>query len=333
MSIKIETSRAQLTAGTGLGVVAEIRNRSDATIYIQEKSVTMKIPAELEGPFSRGGSWWAFFPTEQHEGKPDVSDNTIALPSGDAYKVFWTRPLTEVAQKEASSLLDMVLGDAKSILYSIAAELNFTFFQPGDYTIAVVAKYWTDPKDVGHERYRTLTQSATFHFATPQFVVLLGAAFGGLSAYVIFPETRRRLALKRSERGAASSAREFLERVTTIGGAVLLARITTILLSRVAETQFLILLFESLSTTSGVRWRLVSPRPIWARAISSRTFSQSPTSRTQERRPPPRPLPPRRQQLLRPRSHRYQRPPVTQAATPVPIRHSRRNTRRFTPVS
>jgi hypothetical protein len=48
VSIEIETSRAQLTAGEGIGVAAEITNGSaDQPILVKETSVTLTVPPEM----------------------------------------------------------------------------------------------------------------------------------------------------------------------------------------------------------------------------------------------------------------------------------------------
>jgi len=49
LDIKLETSRAQPTVGSGLGVQAIIKNASDVDIYVNESSVVLILPSELSG--------------------------------------------------------------------------------------------------------------------------------------------------------------------------------------------------------------------------------------------------------------------------------------------
>lgn len=78
LSIDIQASRSQPTAGTGLGFEAEIQNISDAPVYLREQKVVLTIPPEVFGPFSQISNRWAFFPTEHTfpSGK-DVRNHTM----------------------------------------------------------------------------------------------------------------------------------------------------------------------------------------------------------------------------------------------------------------
>jgi hypothetical protein len=87
IDIKIETSRSQPTAGTGLGVIAELKNLSNATIYLRERDVALTLPPELEGPFVSEQSWYAFFPNPNTDPYAR-GNNSIALQPGDTYKSF-----------------------------------------------------------------------------------------------------------------------------------------------------------------------------------------------------------------------------------------------------
>lgn len=224
IEISIESSRPQLTAGTGLGIVAEIKNLSDNTVYLRETHFVLVLPPELHNPRTQGewGGKYGFFPTESSR---EVS---LALRPGDTYKAFWT------TKRESSSLFSY-LAD------SIMSELYFIFFSPGDYKITVVAKYWTDPKTPSND-FRTVTRSTTLPVAAPQFVILFGASIGGLIAYFLLPQARRRLMQpsERSEMRLLYFTLRFSKESAGIVGSVLLSIIITILLSRISETQFLI---------------------------------------------------------------------------------------------
>ena len=91
IEIKIEGTRPEFTAGTGIGVIGEITNKSDFIIYLNEAYLNLKVPSELEGPFSTANSmWFAYFPTADH-GRFNENEfkATIVLKPGDTVTAFW----------------------------------------------------------------------------------------------------------------------------------------------------------------------------------------------------------------------------------------------------
>jgi len=238
IDLKVETSRSQPTAGTGLGVIADIKNQSGTNIYLKAKQLMLVLPPELGGKTNFNTEvygWYAAFTTETSANTNDSYDTSILIKPGDSYKVFWS-PAPETLKTSPSF--------TKNIWYVFKSEMNFTFFTPGDYKIAAVAKYWTDPAFPTND-YRIATQSLTVHVAAPQFVILVGAALGGLIAYFILPQARLRL-IKVAKRGPTRTEKFlgfsewFFKELAGIFGAALLSAMVTILLSRISETQFLI---------------------------------------------------------------------------------------------
>jgi hypothetical protein len=238
IDITIETSRSQPTAGDGLGVSADIKNVSDSVIHFEGEEIDLVLPPELLGPGQSSYGSYALLPTEPN-GKVDAWKTSINLNPGDSYKVFWTqggsRYYTQQELDQQSYL--------RKIYNVISAEMNFIFFPPGDYKIAVVCKY-SPLIDSKPATYRTTVQTATIHVAAPQFVILFGAALGGLLAYFILPQARARLVKVSvsTDRGSAIGriTSRLLKELAGVLGAVLLSTMITILLSRISETQFLI---------------------------------------------------------------------------------------------
>jgi hypothetical protein len=105
---------------------------------------------------------------------------------------------------------------------------------PADYKITVTAKYWLVPSRP-FDNYRTSTQSAIVHVSAPQSVILFGSIIGGVLAYFLFPQARSRLI-----NSTIITKHYILKELFGIGLAMLLSATVTILLSRIAETQFLI---------------------------------------------------------------------------------------------
>ena len=235
IDITIETSRSQPMAGDGLGVSADIKNVSDSVIHIEGEEINLVLPPELQGPGISSFGAYAMLPTEK-SGKEDGWKTAIDLSPGDSYKVFWTQGVRYYPQDREPSYL-------RKNYDVISSEMNFIFFPPGDYKIAVVCKY-SPVIDSKPGVYRTTVQTSTIHVAAPQFVILFGAALGGLLAYFLLPQARAKLVKASVSDKRASAAGRITQRILKelggVIGAILLSTMITILLSRISETQFLI---------------------------------------------------------------------------------------------
>jgi len=229
ISLEVESSRPQLVAGEGISIVGTIHNSSQSTVYVRESSLTMTLPVELEGSRSTVFGYPAYFPTEFHDrSKPPLEyfGNVIALGPGDEYAAYWTssrRPHSDSWKGYIS--------------HQIETQLQYLFFYPGDYKILISGKYWTDPK-LPPDGYRTVTKQATISVGAPLFVILIGAAIGGLIAYIILP--KRPPKPNRLLQPFWAWVIRIWRYIIGIFGAILLSVIVTILLSRIAETQFII---------------------------------------------------------------------------------------------
>ena len=231
ITVDLELSRPQLVAGEGLAIVARIRNVSKIPVFLRESSFTMTQPLELEGSRASVAGYSAYFPTELHkEMKPGEEPPTtneyfkevIRLNPGDSYSAFWTNTFTG--------------GQSSSMAYlwsQITSQFQFLFFTPGRYTFTLTAKYWTE-QALPAENYRLLSKTISVPVVAPLMVILFGAAIGGLLAHFVLPQAV-----------PAPSANQGLilrisRRIAAMAGSALLSVIVTIVLSRVAETQFLI---------------------------------------------------------------------------------------------
>lgn len=237
LSIKILPSRSQPTAGSSMGIEAELTNNSDKVLYLREKKIALYIPPELGGPLGSYNDWWGAFPTEHvwedKSAQPPVVETwngTLTMRPGSKYRVIWQ---SGAADTEGTSII-------RSNVRAISSELRFIFFSPGDYLVSVVAEYWTDPSLPSRDYYTT-TQSATVHVVAPQSVIVFGAALGGLVAFILFP-TRRRVGMRSTATGNRYllMAYNFGTELTGAAGSMLLSAITTILIARISGSEFLI---------------------------------------------------------------------------------------------
>lgn len=213
IDITARTSRPQVSAGSNFGVTVDIRNKSDVAVYLSPKFFTMCLPPELDSraPYA----WWAIFPGGT--AKEDPYDRIVKLLPGETVAAIWagTRPLA-------------VPGGFWAQQYqSLLEEVRLVTFQPSEYAIRIVAIYWTDEASVGKPLLdgHNDTVEIKIPIVAPQWVIILGALIGGLIAYFLLPQLRL--------------TPEHVD-FSGVATALLLSVIVTILLSRIADTQFFI---------------------------------------------------------------------------------------------
>jgi len=250
IQINIEGTRPELTVGTGLGISAEITNSSKKNaIYLSEKDLTLTPAPELISATGELVNWWAYFPDMERKNyyKADWMEEgryyaTAEVKPGEKITAFWwTAARTAAAPTRR---LHSAVGQAIGELWAtVLSELKFIFFAPGDYKVTVSTTYWVHPEQPGSQNYHHAVQSKMFHASAPQTVILFGAAVGGLFAYFIHPQARRRLIDSTPSRGRTflyEATRRILQEIGGAFAALLLSTIVTILLSRISETQFFI---------------------------------------------------------------------------------------------
>lgn len=230
LEIRIVTSRREPTAGLGAGVSAELRNVSRKNIFVRPSHVTLSVPPEISGP----GRWDAgivgYFP-----GYLGTSDSVFMLGPGDSYAAFWALD-PGLTPKDTT-------GNLGSVFKQIRTELKFLFFTPADYELTVGAQFWTD--SVTRSAAHSTVKTATVHYSAPQFVILLGAAIGGILCYLLFRTGPRGAKTKTpSTSHLTSKWRRYYARHGATWAAVFLSAlwsaVVTILLDRLSDTQFLV---------------------------------------------------------------------------------------------
>jgi hypothetical protein len=184
LRVEMEASRAQSTAGEGIGVTSEVVNDSGKPITIRESSFTLTVPPEMTGAFNDTRTWYAYFPTEHKPDDPRSGYAELTLQPKSSYQVFWT-PSDLGRRRDGNATAP---GETfRGVADQFANSLSYLFFAPGDYKITAQVKYWDGPSDPA-VTYRTAQKSTTIHLAAPQSVIMLGAIIGGLIAYTILPQ-------------------------------------------------------------------------------------------------------------------------------------------------
>jgi hypothetical protein len=134
--------------------------------------------------------------------------------------------------------------EARKILYHISVQVRSWGEEIDAYEALRVFELNASPGvPVLHSPTGVASQTASVHLITPEFVVLVGAAIGGLFAFLIRSQ-RTNVEVQAQISSAGISRRTSIWRlvhsVSGATGAVLLSVITTILLNRISESQFLI---------------------------------------------------------------------------------------------
>lgn len=250
IQINIEGTRPELTVGIGLGISAEITNLSKRNaIYLTEMDLTLTPAPELISATGELVNWWAYFPDMDRKNyyKADWTEEgryyaVAELKPGETITAFWWTAATTAAgpKRKPHSAVGQAIGE---LWATVLSELKFILFAPGDYKVTVSTTYWVHPEQPGSQNYHHAVQSKMLHASAPQTVILFGAAVGGIFAYFIHPQARRRLIDSAPSRGRTFlyvATRRFLQEIGGAFAALLLITIVTILLSRISETQFVI---------------------------------------------------------------------------------------------
>jgi hypothetical protein len=261
MEIKIETSRPQPSAGSGLGFTAEFRNTSERSVlYLSNETTTLTLPPEVEGPLAPMYGRTAFFPTENdqmyaNDARPakDRRPIVIAIQPGKNYRAAWV--INKKAEESADAKFNGEAATnsppwwnvrarvrASKLWQQISGEVGFLFFVPGDYKVLVQAKVGVNaPPSTTEFDYYTFSETAVVKIGAPQFVIIVGAMLGGLVCVFLFPHSRPKsvtVAFRMEGTWAAASAA--WSWLYSVAGACLLSAIVTILLARLSESQFLV---------------------------------------------------------------------------------------------
>jgi hypothetical protein len=223
IEIKLDTVRKQIIPGAPMGVIADITNNSEATVYMRERDVQLVTPSETDvAPDANSQDGW--FPTEYcfdncpQNCPPGCGGNlhVIALKPKETYRVFWNKTSGSIPW------------------YKYFTYLRFT---PGIYPISLDVKYWGQPKFDGDD-YHTAVETKSVEFAAPLSVILWGAVFGGLLFTLLEFVRSREVPSTASTDGTLAKPTSHI--LLRISGSILMSVIITILLSRIEQTAFFI---------------------------------------------------------------------------------------------
>lgn len=221
VSVKISTSRPDVTRNHAWGLTADIQNISPASVVIAAAEVTLVMQPEATQNTQCDAAYTSFLPnTTNTQG----SDKEITLQPGEHYLFFWSGTDYSSTPDQACML---------GRFGKLAETLNF---YPGAYTFVVEGKLRTvnDPST-----YHTFAESISVKMTIEQLAIMLFAGMGAILAYLVtalqpnadFDRARSPESHKISLRGVLSISRN-------VASAFLLGAVLAIVANRLSDTQF-----------------------------------------------------------------------------------------------
>lgn len=243
IKITISTSRAQMQAGDNFLITAEIENVSKEVVYFNPRAFTLTAPPEIDPESPR--DWYAVFPGPAsgplkasvggHElmcavketGTDPTFDKVVVLPPGGRIPAYWSGKMRPTDSPDLNKL-SWTAYAVRMTADSIGRALSFP---PGRYKIVVFAAYWNTYEGARCKLAEHQSDIAEYELsvAASQATILWGASIGAVIAFFLLPA----LKLSPEMKGTVHKAHGLIT-------SVLLSVILTIMLSRLADTQFLV---------------------------------------------------------------------------------------------
>jgi hypothetical protein len=245
LEITLEPTRPQPTAGSGGLIIGTIKNTSQVPVVICEQTTTLTVPSEITQE-AHVSHEYAVFTVEGRE--VYENDDALVLNPGQSTHAFWSVNRSFARTEETTWTPKNWI---QQLWKQLDIEMGYMFFQPATYKFSVQVKFWPviEGKVITKEElklsnydapgYQNAVATTTTPISAPVTVILFGAAIGGLGAFTLGKLSGRADAVQARYKSAAMSLLATVAtNVSGAIGAMLLGCIVTILLSRLAETEF-----------------------------------------------------------------------------------------------
>jgi hypothetical protein len=233
VEVELTPSRQLPIAGELWSMLGTIRNRSNKPIWIVDAKTVLTLAPEMWGQTSRRGSMGAFFPTVRSR----PTDEIVRIDPQCEYAVVWKVDTYERSENKRFGIFEVFARIASAIK-------DFAFFNPGRFTVSATVHVWPVPPTVAENgtidnpgESLPITVTSEVDMEASPWVLILGAIIGGTLSFIL----QLLATYAGTDLGGAGGVSLGLLAVG-IGFlvAVLLPAITTILLSRLATTDFLL---------------------------------------------------------------------------------------------
>jgi hypothetical protein len=244
IDITLTPSRQNLVAGDLWAVYADIRNRSvDKPLWIDDNKSNLSFAPEVYGAAQNSGSLNATFPTIDYTNRcpynnQHCNDVAIRIDPQTSYTFYWKLG-GQPTSADPTAWVQLLTLPGNAIL-------NYAFFYPGTFRGTAVVHIWyeqpamttTVPSEVQSmdSSFAVVSTRDIVIDASP-WVLMFGAAVGGLLCRVVQRLTGV-LRAQELDGLAMSLGRRLSWDVTGIVASILLPAIGTVLLSRLATSEF-----------------------------------------------------------------------------------------------
>ena len=237
-------SRETAVAGELWSIAGVLHNRSSGPIWIVDTQTQLTLAPEMFG-LTSAGSIPAFLPTVRSRS----TDEVVRIDPGGRYGVVWKIDPCGIGEDTDLSLWQRVWTTFR----------RFAFFNPGSFRVFADAHIWTKPPifslqgrvtNVGDSYVVTVARAIAMD--SSPWVLIAGAAAGGVLAFIL-----------QAVVGLASFGDSFgsITRNVAVGltSAVILSGVVTVLISRLATTDFLVVvkvkdIWGAVATGFAVQW-------------------------------------------------------------------------------
>ncbi len=270
VDIELHPSRNVPVAGELWSISGTISNRSAFPVWIINVTSSLTLAPEMYGLSSSTGSMGAFFPTIRNRSTTEV----VRIDPGASYTVIWkidplatsqndTNTLAALAETIQASMRAGEIQKSKArrphIYKRIANSINnFLYFNPGEFRVSATCHIWTvRPQIVGDDvtpntgRSFVKTVSKELYMDSSPWVLICGAMVGGVLCFIL------KLLYLLSGNGAGVGLG--LSTVAEFASSLVLCSVATVLLSRLATTDFLLVVkikdfWGAIATGFVVQW-------------------------------------------------------------------------------
>jgi len=233
VEVELVPSRQIPIAGELWSILGTIENRSTTPIWIVDARTVLTVAPEMWGQTSRRGSIGAFFPTV----KPRSYDEIVRIDPQCEYAVVWKIDPYQRGERQLPGYFEVLARIVSSIK-------DFAFFNPGRFTVSATVHIWPVPPIIQDDgtignwgESLPVSVMRELEMEASPWVLIVGAIIGGTLSFVL------QLLAAYSNTSGQTELELGLGLVGLVIGflvAILLPAITTILLSRLATTDFLL---------------------------------------------------------------------------------------------
>lgn len=260
IDIVLYPSREVPIAGELWSVSAEVHNRDQFPIWLIDNTSCLSLAPEMYGQAVSTGSIGAFLPTIQQTPFPQL----IRIDPNSKYTLVWK--LDPLSGDERASLMRSMSEAQKkpdatkrTLLRRIKFALrNYMFFIPGEFRVACTCHVWAVPPKIEGKRVANMgesfpmTVSRDIEMEASPWVLIFGAAAGAALCFLL-QIMLGKLVLEPGFWTACKAA------FVGLGSATILAGVATVLLARLATTDFLVVIrirdfWGAIATGFTIQW-------------------------------------------------------------------------------